>query len=148
MLEIVRRHLAAYSSSDWSDFKSLVVSDVVYEDKACRLRAIGAEQYLIAAQSWKTAFPDLRCAMTRGYAAADHVAVEVEWVGTHRGPFDGQFGSLAASYRRVRFSSAMIINARDGRIAECSHYYDLYSVLVQLGANANRSSYAIPSVMT
>jgi len=148
MLEIVRRHLAAYSSSDWSDFKSLVVSDVVYEDKARRQRAIGSEQYLIAAQTWKTAFPDLRCAMTRGYAAVDHVLVEVEWVGTHTGPLDASFGSFAASYRRARFSSAMVVLMRDARIAECSHYYDLFTLLVQLGATGNRSTYSPVPVMT
>lgn len=148
MLEIVRRHLAAFSSGDWSDMKSLVVSDVVYEDKARRQRAIGVEQYLIAAQTWKSAFSDLRCAMTSGHAGVDHVLVEVEWVGTHTGPFGGTFGSLSASYRRARFSSAMVILTREGRISEFSHYYDLFTLLGQLGATGSPGSYPRVPVMT
>lgn len=148
MLEIVRRHLAAFSSSDWSDMKSVVVSDVVYEDKARRQRAIGAGQYLLAAQAWKTAFPDLRCAMTRGHTGIDHAIVEVEWVGTHSGPLDGPFGSLSASYRRARFSSAMVVLFRESRIAECGHYYDLFTLLAQLGATASRGAYSRVPVMT
>ena len=136
MLDTIRRHLAALTSSSWTDFRATLAADAIYEEVPNRLRVVGAEQYVACIQHWKAAFPDLKATVTRGYTIGERVIVEIEWEGTHSGSFEGVFGKLAPTHRRGRVNGVIVFTLKSGKIAETKHYFDLLTVLTQLGVSA------------
>jgi steroid delta-isomerase-like uncharacterized protein len=140
MLEIIRRHLGALSASNWVNFRSVTSRDVVYEDMTIGTRITGIEPYVGSAQRWKTAFPDLRTTLTRGYAVGERVIAEVTWEGTHMGPLENAFGVLPPSSRRSKLRSAIFFSVKNDRITECRHYFDLATLSRQHGIDVARKA--------
>lgn len=146
MLEIIRKHLGALSASNWLNFRSGIARDVIYEDMTLGTRISGIEPYVAGVQRWKSAFPDLRTTITRGYTADDRVISEVVWEGTQTGPLENAYGVLPPSHRRSMLRSAIFFTIRLERIVECRHYYDLATLWRQLGIDAARRGHPIPAM--
>ncbi|MDQ3368849.1 MAG: ester cyclase [Myxococcota bacterium] len=133
MLELIKQHLAAYSTANWATYRAAFAADVVYEEMATRQRVQGVTAYLDAVQRWKRAFPDLQATLLTAVVSGDEAAVEVAWEGTHMGPFDGPLGAIAPTHQRGRVTSLIVLRVADGKIVELRHYFDLLTVLGQLG---------------
>ena len=139
MLDTVKRHLAAVSSSSWSDFRATLAPDAIYEEVPTGDRAAGVEQCVAAMQRWKLAFPDLKAQVIRGYTTSDRVIAEVEWSGTQTGPFESSMGVLQPTQRRARVNGVIVFSMRSGRIIEARSYFDVMTLLAQLGVSAGLS---------
>lgn len=137
MLEIIRKNLAACASSNWDDYRATLSTEAVYEEVSSRRRVVGAERFIIAVRRWKIAFPDLKAVVSRAYTVGDRVIAEVEWEGTHTGTLEGSFGILAPTNRRCGVSGAILFTIKSDKIAELRTYFDVMTVLTQLGAYAN-----------
>ena len=133
MLDLIKKHLADYSASKWTDYKAALAADVTYEEMSTRQPVKGPEEYVKSVQRWKTAFPDLKATVTSGAVSGDKVFVEVEWDGTHTGPFAGPFGTIPATNKRGQVKAALLFTVKNGKIIESKHYFDLLTVLIQLG---------------
>jgi len=133
MLDIVKKHLAAFSSGNWAEYRSTLAADAIYEEVPSLERVVGIEKFVGMAQRWKAAFPDLRATITRGYTVSDRVIVELEWEGTHSGPFEGTFGTVAATHRRGRLNALVLLTVKQGKIVESRNYFDMLTMLTQLG---------------
>lgn len=140
MLDVIRKHLAAFSSSSWADYRATLSTDAIYEEVASSERVAGVERFVAAVQRWKTAFPDMRATITRGYTVGDRVIVEVEWEGTQSGPLVGTFGTLAPTQRRSRVNAIILFTVKQGKIVESRNYFDVLTVLAQLGFSPNVAS--------
>lgn len=130
---LVRKHLSDYSASRWGDFRADLAADVFYEEVATGTTARGVDDYLSVIQRWKRAFPDLQAHVLGAVSAGDQVVAEIEWQGTHTGPFDGPFGLMAPTGRRGSARAALVYRIDGGKIAETRHYFDVLTVLTQLG---------------
>jgi steroid delta-isomerase-like uncharacterized protein len=139
MLDVIKKHLAAFSSSSWTDYRATLSSDAIYEEVASSERVVGMERFVTAVQRWKNAFPDMKATITRGYTVGDRVIVEVEWEGTHTGPLEGTFGTVAATQRRSRVNAIILFTVKQGKIVESRNYFDVLTVLKQLGVSPNVS---------
>lgn len=100
----------------------------------CRsdLRGIRLNQktFIDWASGWARAFPDGRITNAHYVDAGDVVIAEYTIKGTHKGSFVG----LHPTRRKVSFSYCGITRFdRTGRIISGSGYYDLYTILAQLG---------------
>jgi steroid delta-isomerase-like uncharacterized protein len=133
LLESIKQHLAAYSASNWDAYKDGFTKDVVYEEMATKIRVQGVDKYVDAVQRWKRAFPDLKATFINGFVSGDKAVVEVMWEGTHTGPFDGPLGAIAPTNQRGRVNGVLVMTLKDGKIAESRHYFDLLTVLSQIG---------------
>ena len=133
MLDLIKRHLAALSATNWDEYKASLAPDAVYEEHASMQRAKGADAYLKVIQAWKRGFPDLEAHFLDGFASGNKVFAEVEWEGTHTGPFKGPFGELAPTNKRGTVKAALIFTITDGKISECHHYFDILTILRQMG---------------
>jgi predicted ester cyclase len=63
------------------------------------------------------------------------VVIELTWEGTHSGPMatpDGQ--ELAPSNKRMTVKSVEVLEIKDGKIKVLRHYFDLMTILQQIGA--------------
>ncbi len=132
-IDIVTKHLADLSAGNWAEFRAALGADAVYEESATRQRARGAESYVRTIQRWKNVFPDLKVTPLHTFADGDRVVVEVEWEGTHDGIFEGPFGSVPPTGKHDKLRAAIVYELNGGRIEETRHYFDLLTLLVQLG---------------
>lgn len=133
MLDTVKRHLAALSSSRWTDFRATLAPDALYEEVATGQRAAGVEQCVAEMQRWKLGFPDLAAQVIRGYTTSDRVIAEVEWSGTQTGPFDTGVRVIPPTQRPARLAGVIVFSMRAGRIVEARSYFDMMTLLAQLG---------------
>jgi steroid delta-isomerase-like uncharacterized protein len=133
MLDLVHAHLDAYSTSDWRKLGAVLSPDVVYDDVGNRQRIIGVAGYLAIAQRWKRAFPDLRATVQRSFSVGNSAMIELIWSGRHLGPFDMASMTVAATRREVSLRSGVFYAVSGRQIREARHYYDMLSVLSQLG---------------
>ena len=63
------------------------------------------------------------------------MAIELSWEGTQSGPIatpDGQ--ELPASNKRISVKSVEVIEVEDGKLKALRHYFDLMTLLKQIGA--------------
>lgn len=133
-LNVIKAHLASLSSSSWTELRSTISVDVVYEEVPRRQRSAGSDACVAAGQRWKIAFPDLRATVVRSYTVGEEVICELDWEGTHTGLLDTTVGGVAATNRKARFKAMSVFVVRANKIVEVRHYYDLLTLLSQLGA--------------
>jgi steroid delta-isomerase-like uncharacterized protein len=133
--DAARESIECYNTGDFDRLRSLLADDFYEEELATQRRLEGADARVAAARAWKRAFPDERGTITGMTASGNTVAVEVTWEGTQRGPIvapDGQ--ELPPSNERVSLKSVEVIEVEGGRLTALRHYFDLMTLLQQIGA--------------
>jgi steroid delta-isomerase-like uncharacterized protein len=131
--DIYKQGIDALTKGDWKTYRALFTEDVVYEEEATHRRIHGADQYVELVKAWKGAFPDLRGTIKQIVASGDAVVAEIEWEGTHKGPLSGPFGTVAPTGRTGKTHAVVVTRFENGRIRESRHYFDLMTLLAQLG---------------
>jgi steroid delta-isomerase-like uncharacterized protein len=74
----------------------------------------GHEGFKRLAGAYLAAFPDMQITVEDALEVGDKVVRRISWLGTHQGPFLG----VPPTGRRVRGQGIVIIQTRDGKIAE------------------------------
>jgi len=136
MLELLRKHFAAFDASDWDTYKADLAPNATYEEVATGQIAKGRDQYIEAIKRWKTPFPDLKATVVNAYSVGDIVVAELQWVGTQAGPLPTPFGILPPTNKVGSVKAVLIAKMKDGLIIESRHYFDLMTVFMQAGAGA------------
>jgi steroid delta-isomerase-like uncharacterized protein len=133
--DVARESVESYNAGDFDRLRSLLADDFYEEELATQRRLEGADARVEAAQTWKRAFPDERGTITGAYTSGNTVAIELTWEGTQSGPMatpDGQ--ELPPSNKRITVKSVEVIEIEDGKIKVLRHYFDLMTLLQQIGA--------------
>jgi steroid delta-isomerase-like uncharacterized protein len=133
--DVARESIECYNAGDFDRLRSLLADDFYEEELATQRRLEGADARVGAAQSWKQAFPDERGTITGAYPSGNTVAIELTWEGTQSGPLatpDGQ--ELPPSNKRETVKAVEVIEVEDGKIKVLRHYFDLITILQQIGA--------------
>jgi steroid delta-isomerase-like uncharacterized protein len=142
--DIFRKQLEAFGKGDWATYKSFITDDTVYDEEATQRIATGPDEIVQVAEGWKTAFPDGRGTIKNIVATGDAVVAEIVWEGTHKGTLQGPMGTLPATGRRVDVAAVQVVRFDNGKIREVRHYFDLLTLLSQIGA-APRAAAAPPA---
>lgn len=124
---------AAHESWNRRDFDGLVrnmVDNVVYTDRASNLTLTGKQKFKEWTQAWAKAFSDGRITNPLYIDAGDFVVAQFTVEGTN----DGSFAGLPPTGRRVTFAYCEVSRFdKSGRTISGDGYYDLYTILTQLG---------------
>ena len=126
---LVQELYAAWSLHQLERIDAIFTSDAAYEDVAAGQVNRGKEeikQLLRAAYAWA---PDFRLTMKSLIVADDCAATEWLSEGIQTGPIN----DLPASGNSFRLHGASILTFRDGKIATVTDYYDMATLLTQLG---------------
>ncbi len=132
-LDLVKKHLEAVTKSDWTTFRNSMADNVDYDEEATQRHVNRADQYVDIVKAWKAAFPDLKSAMKESVATGDAVVCEVEWSGTHKGTLTAPFGTIQPTNRAGKLPAALVYRFDGDRIRAVHHYFDLMTLLSQLG---------------
>lgn len=133
MIDIIKKHLADFGASNWSEYKGAFASECVYEEYATGTRVKGPDACVQAAQKWKRAFPDARGTLMSSLLSGDTITVEIQWQGTQTGSLESPFGAISPTNKRVTVNAVEVFKLRNGQIVEDRHYFDLLTILTQIG---------------
>ena len=136
LIQISRSCIEAFNVADWTKIKDLVAAEGKYYEPATNRVIEGLPDMLEVWKGWKTAFPDLVGEVTDVFATEDRSVLEVLWRGTHRGMLKTPFGEFAATNKPYTSRAAIVLEFEGDRININRHYFDLLSILNQLGIEA------------
>lgn len=90
----------------------------------------GLRQFL---QAWATGFPESSVEVTNIIAGESQAAIEYTGRGVHDGPLQTPAGEIPATGRQVELQFCDVFNIRDGKLAGGSTYFDMATMMRQLG---------------
>ena len=134
VLEIAKASITAFNEKNWDEMRALLAADAIYDEKATHRRIQGSDQIIQALQGWTDAFPDAKGTFVRELAAEDTAVFELVWTGTHTGPLQTPSGIIPASNRPVEMPACELMRVEGERIKHDAHYFDLLTLLTQIGA--------------
>jgi steroid delta-isomerase-like uncharacterized protein len=134
-VDVARVSVECFSAGDFDRLRSLYAEDSYEEEHATQRRVEGPDAQVDVARGWKQAFPDGRGTVERAYVDGNTVTLEITWEGTQTAPMrtpDGQ--ELPPSNRHVSVKACQVMEIQEGRIKATRHYFDLLTILQQIGA--------------
>jgi steroid delta-isomerase-like uncharacterized protein len=134
VIEIAKASITAYNDKDWSKAKGTLAADAVYDEKGTHRRIQGAGDIIEACQGWAKAFPDSKATFVREFASEDTALIEVVWKGVHTGPLQTPSGTIPASNKPIEIPACQVVKVEGGKITSFSHYFDMLTMLTQIGA--------------
>ena len=134
VIKIARENVEAFTAGDWQRLKAALASDVIYDEIGTNRRLQGADQMLEAYKAWKQAIPDGKGTITHAFASSNAVLIEVTWTGKQTGPLVGPNGTIPATGKLWNVQGAQVITVEGGKIRELHQYFDLLTILQQIGA--------------
>ncbi len=126
--DLHREMFAAAEAHDFERMRDLFAADYVY------VGTDGVEQGVDAsvavAETFTRAFPDLRIEIRHQHAPSDGVSIlEITVRGTHQDELEG----VPATGKEIEVVGCNVIEAENGKIVHERDYYDVMSVMQQLG---------------
>ena len=133
ILEVAKSQLIAFNDKNWDAAKQVLATDTVYDEVATQRRIQGVEEALSAWKGWAKAFPDAKGNIDKETVSGNTVAIELTWRAIHTGPLQLPGKDLAATGKQVELRACEVIDVSDGKVKTLRHYFDLSTLLRQLG---------------
>ena len=133
-IRIAREYIEGFNAGDWRRVKATLAPDSVYDELGTQRRVQGADEIVQALQGWKQAMPDAKGTITSALASGNTATLEITWEGTQTGPLVGPAGTIPASGKRQVTRGAFIATIQGEQIKESHQYFDMMTLLQQLGA--------------
>jgi steroid delta-isomerase-like uncharacterized protein len=130
VIEIAKAAVTAYNDKDWSKGKDILAADAVYDEKGTHRRIQGAGEIIEAWQGWAKAFPDSKATFVSG----DTAILELVWKGVHTGPLQTPTGTIPPSNKPIELPACQIVQVEGGKVKSATHYFDMLTMLTQIGA--------------
>ena len=132
--DVARENVEAFNAGDWDRFGATLADQCVYDELATRRRLEGRDAIVEANRGWKEAFPDAHGTIESATADNGTVTLEITWEGTQTGPLHMPTGDLPPSSRHAVVKAVEVFQMDGDRIRESHHYFDLMTLLDQVGA--------------
>jgi steroid delta-isomerase-like uncharacterized protein len=135
---LLEQWAAGWSAHDPERVASLYTDDCVYEDVPLGAVSRGRRQLQVRGRPFplcglaarpQDAFPDFGIELTAGFVTGDRAAMEWVMSGTHARGLPG----VPATGRRFRVRGATMLELRDGRVTRNRDYWDVTTLLTQVG---------------
>ena len=133
-IQLAKQNVEAFGKGDWASFKAPLSADSVYEELATQRRVQGPDAIVELSKGWREAFPDAKGTITKAVESGDTVVLEIIWEGTHTGELKSAMGPIPATYKKVKIPAVEVVTFKTDKIAETKHYFDLMTLLGQIGA--------------
>ena len=140
ILSAAKAQIAAFNDADWDLWRTLVAPNCVTQEIGTQRRIVGHDENIESMQGWRSAFPDVKGTVQNAYASGDTVVLEITWTGTHDGPLQGPDVVIPASGRYQETDAVFIAEFADGLIVNARHYFDMMTLLKQIGAMPGESA--------
>ena len=129
--KIVRALIDASNSEDYEKMENLLSDDFVFDEVPTGKVCHSKREFMDFAKLVHSEFPDHKWEAKTIISSGAKVAVESLWNGTFTHSDDPD---RPATNRHATLRSVEIMESRDGKICRLTDYFDLSSMLTQLGA--------------
>jgi steroid delta-isomerase-like uncharacterized protein len=133
-VELAKAQITAYNQKDWNTVKAVLAPGCVYDEVATHRRVQGVNDILTAWGGWATALPDSNASFDNVSVSGNTVTLEITWRGTHNGPLQTPTGALPPSGKKIDIRACQVVEIADGKVQAIRHYFDMATLLQQLGA--------------
>jgi steroid delta-isomerase-like uncharacterized protein len=130
---VARAFNHAYNARDWDAAVALTTADVELVNVATGQTFTGSDGVRQFLQGWATAFPDSQVETTNVVGDEHGAAMEFVGRGAQTGPLQSPAGEIPPTGRSVDIPFCQMLAMRDGKIAQARLYFDLTTMLRQLG---------------
>jgi steroid delta-isomerase-like uncharacterized protein len=120
---------AGWSTQDIERVLSLCTDECLYEDVPLGVTNHGKEELRAFGHQVFNAFPDLKIELSTHVAAGEWAMLEWTMSGTHQADLPG----MPATGKSFSVRGATALQLGDGRISRNSDYWDIVTLLTQLG---------------
>jgi len=134
VVDTAKAQITAYNQKDWNAVSAVLASGCVYDEIATHRRVQGLNDILVAWRGWATALPDSNASFDNVSVSGNTVTLELTWRGTHNGPLQTPGGALPATGRKIEIRACQVVDVADGKVTAVRHYFDMATMLQQLGA--------------
>lgn len=135
-IDVARETIDCFNSGDWDRLRELHHPDCVEEELSTERTLHGFDEMLEAARGWKRAFPDGKGTVAGAYSDGPIAILEIDWGGTNTGPMDSPAGEIPATGRSGHVKACQVFEIHDGRVASTRHYFNMLTIMSQLGVGA------------
>ncbi len=130
---LLKENIQAFNDGDFFQLAATYADDVVYVEAATQRRTEGKEATIELFKAWKASFEDAEGTITNIFGSGDQAVAEVTWTGTQTGDMEGSSGTIPATGKKIDITSSIIVTASDDVITVENQYFDLMTMLTQLG---------------
>jgi steroid delta-isomerase-like uncharacterized protein len=134
-VDVAKEQVIAYNEKDWNRARSSLTPDVAYNELATHRDLKGVDDVLTALRGWATAMPDSRATFRSEMVSGNTAVLEMTWKGTHTGPLHMGNREIAATGKKFDLPACQVIEVTDGKVKSVRHYFDMASLLDQLGVD-------------
>lgn len=136
LIAAARAPVDAYSAKDWRSARESLAPGYVFEELSTGRTVTGVDDVLEAWKAWGEAFSDSRATVEESLVDGDTVVLRLNWQGTHTGPLVLPSGDVAPTGKTIEFKACQITRVENGKAVATTHYWDLLTMLSQLGIPA------------
>ncbi|MFQ5890840.1 MAG: ester cyclase [Gemmatimonadota bacterium] len=123
----------AYGEKDWDAVRNALAPEFVYDEVATYRKAEGIDEVIDLWRGWAKALPDSRATFEDPFVDGDTVVLPLTWRGTHTGPLPLPDGEIPPTGKRIALRSCQVIRIRGGKAISMRQYFDMLTLLSQLG---------------
>ena len=132
-INLLRENLDAFNAGDTNRLGATLADDAVYDEKGTQRRVQNRDEVVKVTFGWRQAFHDAHGAIQNIFGSGNQAVAEIVWEGTHSADMSGPGGGKPANGKRVRVPANMVVTTEGGRLKETHHYFDMMTMLQQLG---------------
>lgn len=136
LIAAARAPIEAYNEKDWDAARQAIAPGYVFEELSTGRTITGVDDVLEAWKVWGEAFSDSRATIEEPLVDGDTVVLRLTWRGKHTGRLSLPSGDVAPTGKSVEFKACQVTRVEDGRAASTTHYWDLQTMLSQIGIGA------------
>ena len=135
IIDIAKASIIAYNEKNWTAAEAALSPDVIYEEIATQQKPKGIRDVLAAWRGWAEAIPDSKATFKNALTSGNTVVLEVTWRGKQTGPLQLPSGTLAPSGKSIEVQACQIIEVEGTKAKKIRHYFDMATLLHQLGVD-------------
>ena len=140
LTDVARQLVDAFNAGDVKRFKTHLTANVVYDEVGSQRKFRGPDAYIQCWEQWRRAFPDVKGTITSTVLSGNTVVQEITWKGTLTGPIDLPGGTFPPSGKQQTTRATMVLTFEGEKVKEVHHYFDMMSLLQQIGAMPQRAA--------
>jgi steroid delta-isomerase-like uncharacterized protein len=135
VVEIAKAQVIAYNDKNWGAVTEACGPNVVYDEVGTNRKLGGVGQVIEAWKGWAAALPDSKATFEAAHVDGNTVILELTWHGTQTGPLQTPAGQIPATGKPIEIRACQIVDVKDGKVQTVRHYFDMATMLAQLGVS-------------
>ena len=133
LIDTAKAPILAYNKKNWDAVRAAIAPRFVHDEVGTQRKTQGADKLIELWQGWARALPDSKATFRNALVSGNTVVLEVIWRGTHTGPLQTPGGEIAPTGNKFELRACQVIEVAAGKARSMRHYFDMATLMQQLG---------------